>query len=59
MKFIVNELPYYKNYCPLEPTCPDGSSEECPRQWSKYKVCSNENSHECYFLREQSRKEPF
>lgn len=52
-KFIVDELPYYEDDCILfliglcEP-----DYEDCPRYWTKYKVCSEDNPHECIWLKE-------
>ena len=54
MKFLVDELPYYNDFCPLQGElcfCPT-TSPECPRYWSKYKVCSDDNPHECPMLKE-------
>lgn len=51
MQFIVDELPYYGDHCPLYSMCEDSVSEErCPRYWSKYKVCSDDNPHKCKLL---------
>lgn len=51
MKFVVDELPYYGELCPFQSMCYDNASnDECPRYWSKYKVCSDDNPHECCFL---------
>lgn len=48
MKFIVNELPYYEEFCPFYMVCSDNASEsKCPRHWDKEKVCSDSNPHEC------------
>ena len=48
MKFVVNQLPYYGELCPLWTMCSKNAKEyECPRYWDKYKVCSDENPHEC------------
>lgn len=47
MKFVVNQLPYYGELCPLWTMCSKNAKEhECPRYWDKYKVCSDENPHE-------------
>lgn len=59
MKFIVNELPYYGELCPFytfcNMMCEDSSiADKCPRYWSKYKVCSTDNPHECWLLIEAS-----
>lgn len=46
MKFVVNQLPYYGELCPLWTMCSKNAKEhECPRYWDKYKVCSDENPH--------------
>lgn len=56
MKFIVNELPYYEELCPLYLMCSDNASEsKCPRYWTKDKVCSDSNPHECLFLIEAGK----
>ena len=52
MKFIVDELPYYEEFCPLYTIC---WHHDCPRHWDKYKVCSDNNPHECLFLVEASK----
>ena len=53
MKFLVDELPYYGGLCPfwMNDTCRP-SDDECPRFWDKYKVCSDDNPHECMWLKE-------
>lgn len=51
MKFLVDSLPYYGDECPLTDICPT-SEFGCPRYWSKYKVSSADNPHECYWLKE-------
>lgn len=51
MKFVVDELPYYGEFCPFWEMCYDsGSDDKCPQQWSKYKICSDDNPHQCRFL---------
>lgn len=51
MKFIVDELPYYYDFCPFWNMCRDHVDEEkCPKYWDKYKVCSDKNPHECMLL---------
>lgn len=51
MKFVVDELPYYGEFCPFWEMCYDSASDDkCPQQWSKYKICSDDNPHECRFL---------
>ena len=52
MKFIVDELPYYEEYCPLYTIC---WRHDCPRDWDKHKVCSDNNPHECLLLVEASK----
>lgn len=57
MKFMVDQLPYYGEFCPFWMTCGDNANDDkCPRYWSKYKVCSDENPHECNYLMEQEEK---
>ena len=56
MKFIVNELPYYDEFCPLYLMCSDNANDyKCPRYWDKDKVCSDNNPHECPFLIEEGK----
>lgn len=52
MKFIVDSLPYYGGTCPFWSYC-DTIEEDCPRKWSKEKVCSPDNPHECEWLKEE------
>ena len=52
MKFIVDELPYYHDECPLMELCCEFNSDNCPRTWDKYTVCSDDNPHECLWLKE-------
>lgn len=53
MKFLVNGLPYYEADCMFESICEDSFPDAmCPRHWSKDKVCSDENPHECNYLME-------
>ena len=52
MKFIVDELPYDEEFCPLYTIC---WFHDCPRHWDKYKVCSDSNPNECLFLVEASK----
>ncbi len=53
MKFLVDELPYYGELCPFWMNNMCGSrDDECPRCWSKYKVGSEDNPHECEWLKE-------
>lgn len=57
MKFLVDSLPYYGDDCPLFKKCwSRETKEKCPRFWDKYKVCSDENPHECEYLIEQKRE---
>lgn len=53
MKFIVDGLPYYGEECPfyIQNLC-NSSANDCPRRWSRYKVCSKDNPHECEWLKE-------
>ena len=54
MKFIVDSLPYYMEECPFKGgLCIDDG--DCPSTWDKYKVCSDENPHECYLLIEKRK----
>lgn len=55
MKFIVDSLPYYGDICPFEnlKIC---NQSDCPRNWSKYYVCSDKNPHECELLKEENEK---
>lgn len=51
MKFIVDQLPYYEELCPFWTMCRYHADDAvCPRFWDKYKVTSDENTHECQFL---------
>lgn len=50
MKFLVDSLPYYQEYCPFWCYCSD---KDCPTMWAKEKVCSEDNPHECEWLREK------
>lgn len=57
MKFLVDELPYYGGRCPFYSMCDDRTiTGKCPRDWSKYKICSDDNPHECFLLIETSRR---
>lgn len=57
MKFVVDQLPYYGEPCPLRTMCSKNVTyHECPRYWDKYKVCSDENPHECGHLIEMETK---
>ena len=56
MKFVGYQLPYYEELCPLLTTCSKNAKKhECPRYWDKYKVCSDENPHECEHLIEKEK----
>nr|DAR13057.1 MAG TPA: hypothetical protein [Caudoviricetes sp.] len=56
MKFVVDELPYYGELCPVWMVCWKNANEnECPRYWDKHKVCSDENPHECEHLIEMKK----
>lgn len=56
MKFVVDQLPYYEELCPLWMTCSKNAKKhECPRYWDKYEVCSDENPHECEHLIEKEK----
>ena len=56
MKFLVDELPYYGERCPFYTICDDRTiTGKCPRHWNKYKICSDDNPHECFLLIETSR----
>lgn len=58
MKFIVDELPYYGEYCPFYAMCKHSiNADKCPRYWSKYKICSDDNPHKCEHLMEVSDNE--
>ena len=59
MKFLVDELPYYGEYCPFaskEKCYASISLSECPRHWDKDKVDSYKHPHECELLKEASQK---
>lgn len=51
-KILVDSLPYYGDACPFQNVCCDYETDECPIFWDKYKVCSEENTCECRFLKE-------
>lgn len=56
MKFVVDELPYYKEFCHFCMMCTDDASENrCPRYWNKDKVCSDDTPRECQFLVEKDQ----
>lgn len=50
MKFLVDELPYYNEFCHFYGACCQSGSQACPKTWDKYKVCSKNNPHECELL---------
>lgn len=53
MKFVVDDLPYYGDLCPFSTMCSDNANDDkCPRYWNKYKICSDDNPHECQLLTE-------
>lgn len=52
MRFLVENLPYYNNYCPFMDDCLEKDGVYCPRAWGKEFVCSDENPHCCCRLRE-------
>lgn len=58
MKFVVDQLPYYEEFCPLwTMCCKNADGEACPRYWDKYKVTSDDNPHECeYFIEQEETK---
>ena len=59
MKFVVDQLPYYGEPCPFGTMCSKNLPKydyDCPRYWDKYKVCSDENPHECEHLIEMETK---
>jgi hypothetical protein len=57
MKFVVDQLPYYGEPCPFRTMCSKNvAKHDCPRYWDKYKVCSDENPHECERLIEMETK---
>lgn len=57
MKFIVDQLPYYGDDCPfLAMCCYHDDHDACPRYWSKYKVTSDANPHECEYLFEKEEQ---
>lgn len=55
MKFLVDSLPYYEEYCPFCEICLLYENlVKCPRHWDKYEVTSDNNPHECNLLIEQT-----
>lgn len=56
-KFIVDELPYYGDLCFLDNIglC-NHLIEECPKYWDKEKVRSDDNPHECIWLKENEQE---
>lgn len=54
MKFLVDKLPYYNDFCPLQGELCFAPIEPpvCSKYWSKDKVCSDDNPHECRMLKE-------
>lgn len=54
MKFLVDSLPYYNEFCPFwDAGYCNSTDENCPKTWNKEKVCSESNPHECGWLREK------
>jgi hypothetical protein len=53
VKILVDQLPYYHGECPFIDLCLESNSDECPRNWDKYKICSNDNPHECNWFKEE------
>lgn len=55
MKFIVDSLPYYGGECPFsvlyDSICYENKTN-CPRHWDKEFICSDDNPHECKYLKE-------
>ena len=51
MRFLVDELPYYEDFCPFEERC--GSDADCPMYWNKDYICSGDNPHCCNYLIEK------
>lgn len=53
-KFLVDALPYYNYECIFAEHgyCFDAHSDHCPMSWDKYFVCSDENPHECTWMKE-------
>ena len=47
MKFLVDKLPFYGEYCPFYQNCNDS---DCPRGWDKYDI--EDREHECSWLKE-------
>lgn len=57
MKFLVDELPYYGEDCPLMTFCIDRTNcIDCPRHWDRWTVNSSSNPHECIYLKEGELK---
>lgn len=54
MRFLVDGLPYYGEDCHFDAydQCWARGTKECPMIWDKYKVCSEDNPHECMWLKE-------
>lgn len=54
MKFIVDELPYYRDECPFSSFAYGNfcfaNKTNCPRYWDKEFICSDDNPHECTYL---------
>lgn len=55
MRFIVDSLPYYREYCVIGGCgrCEDSNNfQTCPRFWTKEQVKSRNNLGECRYLKE-------
>ena len=56
MKFLVDSLPYYGDFCPFannqQCNTDQFNIEKCPRSWDKYFICSDDNPRECEHLKE-------
>lgn len=54
MRFLVDELPYYKDFCPFENICWKSNTKGCPEFWNKDFINSENNPHCCAFLTEEN-----
>ena len=56
MKFKVDSLPYYGDECIFSDRCwtYNCDIENCPSKWDKHRVCSEDNPHECEWLKEDA-----
>lgn len=50
MKFLVDKLPFYGEYCPFYENCLNNDTSNCPRCWDKYDI--EDREHECCWLKE-------